>query len=191
MRPLSKPAQEKRRRGAREEFASLNSELEEANAQRNGLQTKLDQAKTKPSSRTSSPSWKECRANSRPPSTSRSGKAQAMDFAKSFASLNSALEDANAQLAVSYIKVGDVLMAQGNLAEALKSYRDGLVVADRLAKANPGNADWQRDLAICQGRVGVVLAKQGDASHALDMLQQGRAVVARLAEQSPDQRSVV
>jgi hypothetical protein len=76
-------------------------------------------------------------------------------------------------------------MAQGNLAEALKSYRDGLVVADRLAKANPGNADWQRDLAICQSRVGVVLARQGDAAHALDMLQQGRAVVARLAEQSP------
>ena len=49
-----------------------------------------------------------------------------MDFAKSFASLNSALEDANAQLAVSYTKVGDVVMAQGNVAEALKSYRDGL-----------------------------------------------------------------
>ena len=76
-------------------------------------------------------------------------------------------------------------MAQGNLAEALKSYRDGLVVADRLAKANPGNADWQRDLAISQGRVGVLLAKQGDAAHALDMLQQGRAVVARLVQQLP------
>ncbi len=112
-------------------------------------------------------------------------KAQAMDFAKSFASLNSALEDANAQLAVSYTKAGDVLMAQGNLAEALKSYRDGLAVADRLTKADPGNADWQRDLAISQGRVGVVLAKQGDASQALDMLQQGRAVIARLVEQSP------
>ena len=68
-------------------------------------------------------------------------KALAMDFAKSFASLNSELEDANAQLAVSYTKVGDVLMAQGNLAEALKSYRDGLAVADRLTKANPGNAE--------------------------------------------------
>ena len=112
-------------------------------------------------------------------------KAQAMDFAKSFASLNSELKDANAQLAVSYIKVGDVLMAQGNLAEALKSYRDGLAVADRLTKADPRNADWQRDLAISQGRVGVVLAKQGDASQALDMLQQGRAVIARLLEQSP------
>ena len=113
-------------------------------------------------------------------------RAQAMDFAKSFASLNSEIEEANAQLAVSYIKVGDVLMAQGNLVEALKSYWDGLAVADRWAKANPGNASWQRDLAIGQSRVAVVLVKQGDASRALDMLQQGRVIIARLAEQSPD-----
>ena len=45
----------------------------------------------------------------------------------------------------SHIKVGDVLMAQGNLAEALKSYRDGLAVADRLAKSDPENVDWQRN----------------------------------------------
>jgi len=112
-------------------------------------------------------------------------KTQDNDLGQRLASLNSALEDANAQLAVSYTKVGDVLMTQGNLAEALKSYRDGLVVADRVAKANPGNADWQRDLAISQGRVGVLLAKQGDVAHALDMLQQGRAVVARLVQQLP------
>ena len=34
---------------------------------------------------------------------------------------------------------GDVLVAQGNLPEALKSYRDGLAIADRLAKSDPGN----------------------------------------------------
>ena len=41
---------------------------------------------------------------------------------------------------MSYDKIGDVLVAQGNLPEALKSYRDGLAIADRLAKADPGNA---------------------------------------------------
>ena len=49
---------------------------------------------------------------------------------------------------MSYDKVGDVLVAQGNLPEALKSYRDSLAIADRLAKADPGNADWQRDLSV-------------------------------------------
>jgi hypothetical protein len=37
-------------------------------------------------------------------------------------------------LAASYVKVGNFLMAQGDLAEALKWYRDGLANADRLAK---------------------------------------------------------
>ena len=41
-----------------------------------------------------------------------------------------------------------MLVAQGNLAEALKSYQDSLAIADRLAKADPGNAGWQRDLSV-------------------------------------------
>ena len=87
---------------------------------------------------------------------------------------------------ISYNKVGDVLMAGGNLAEALKTYQDSLAIRDRLAKANSKNADRQRDLAISQGRVAIVLAKQGDAPRALDMFRQGRAIIAGLAKQSPD-----
>ncbi len=55
-------------------------------------------------------------------------------------------------LSVSYNKVGDVLVAQGNLPEALKTYRDGLAIADRLAKSDPGNAGWQRDLSVATTR---------------------------------------
>jgi hypothetical protein len=57
-------------------------------------------------------------------------------------------------LSVSFNKVGDVLVAQGNLPEALKSYRDSLAIRDRLAKSDPGNAGWQRDLAVCDERLG-------------------------------------
>jgi hypothetical protein len=42
-------------------------------------------------------------------------------------------------LSVSYNKIGDVLVAQGNLPEALKTFRDGLAIADRLAKSDPGS----------------------------------------------------
>jgi hypothetical protein len=42
---------------------------------------------------------------------------------------------------------GDVLVDQGNLPEALKAYRDGLAIRDRLAKADPCNAGWQRGLS--------------------------------------------
>jgi hypothetical protein len=38
---------------------------------------------------------------------------------------------------VSYEKIGDVLVDQGNLPEALKSYRDALAIRDRLAQADP------------------------------------------------------
>jgi tetratricopeptide (TPR) repeat protein len=39
-------------------------------------------------------------------------------------------------------------VAQGDLAGALKSYRDGLAIAERLAQSDPGNAGWQRDLSV-------------------------------------------
>jgi predicted negative regulator of RcsB-dependent stress response len=43
-------------------------------------------------------------------------------------------------LSVAYERIGDVLVAQGNLPEALKSYQADLAITDRLAKADPGNA---------------------------------------------------
>ena len=36
---------------------------------------------------------------------------------------------------------------QGKLDEALKSYRDGLAITQRLAKSAPGNAGWQSELS--------------------------------------------
>src|SRR6516162_9839523 len=42
-------------------------------------------------------------------------------------------------LASSYNLVGDVLRAQGKLAEALKAYRDSVAINERLAAADPSN----------------------------------------------------
>jgi hypothetical protein len=50
-----------------------------------------------------------------------------------------------------------VLVAQGNLPEALKSFRDGHAIRDRLAKSDPGNAGWQRDLSVSYEKIGNVL----------------------------------
>ena len=51
-------------------------------------------------------------------------------------------------------RVGDVQSAQGDLAGALKSYRDSLAILEKLAKQDAGNAVWQRDLSVYlwQGR---------------------------------------
>ena len=78
-------------------------------------------------------------------------------------------------------------MAQGNLAEALKWYRDSLAVrrADRLAKANPENADWQHNLSISYSKVGDVLMAQGNLAEALKWYRDGLAVADRLAKSTP------
>jgi tetratricopeptide (TPR) repeat protein len=86
---------------------------------------------------------------------------------------------------VSYNKVADVLAAQGNLPEALKSYRDSLAIADRLARADPGNAGWQRDLSVSYDRVGDVLVAQGNLPEALNSFRDSLAIADRLARADP------
>ncbi len=56
-------------------------------------------------------------------------------------------------LSVSYIKVGNVQVAQGDQSGALKSYRDSLAIRERLARSDPGNASWQRDLAVSHAKL--------------------------------------
>ena len=66
-----------------------------------------------------------------------------------------------------YEKVGNVQVAQGDLAGALKSYRDSLAVRERLAQSEPGNAGWQSDLSVSYEKVGNVQVAQGDLAGAL------------------------
>jgi tetratricopeptide (TPR) repeat protein len=88
-------------------------------------------------------------------------------------------------LSVSYDERGDVLVAQGNLPEALASYRASLAIADRLAKADPGNANWQRDLAVSYNKIGDVLVAQGNLPEALQSYQASLAIADRLAKANP------
>ncbi len=81
--------------------------------------------------------------------------------------------------------LGDVLVAQGNLPEALKSYHDSLAIADRLARADPGNAGWQRDLSVFYIKVGDVLVAQGNLPEALKSYRDGLAICDRLARADP------
>ena len=86
---------------------------------------------------------------------------------------------------MSHNKIGDVLVAQGDLPGALKSFRDGLAIADRLAKSDPGNAGWQFDLGISNERVGNVQIAQGDLSAALASYQARHAIISQLAKSDP------
>ena len=85
---------------------------------------------------------------------------------------------------MSYNKIGDVQVEQGDLAAALKSYGDGLAIAERLAKSDPGNARWQLDLGIVR-KVGDVQLAQGDLAVALESYQDKHGHRRRLAQSDP------
>ena len=86
---------------------------------------------------------------------------------------------------MSFNNVGDVQMAQGDLAGALKSYNDSLAIRDRLAKSDPGNAGWQRDLSVSYERAGDVQVAQGDLAGALKSYNDSLAIFDRLAKSDP------
>ena len=79
-----------------------------------------------------------------------------------------------------------MLVAQGDLAGALKSYRDSLAIRDRLAKSDPNNARWQSDLAESYAKLADVYRRSNDRNNALAALQQGKAIMDRLVKLSPN-----
>jgi hypothetical protein len=78
---------------------------------------------------------------------------------------------------VSYINIGDVQVAQGDLAGALKSYKDGLAIADRLATSDPGNAGWQRDLSVNYAKLADGCRRSNQTVQAREALTGGRIVI--------------
>jgi hypothetical protein len=77
-----------------------------------------------------------------------------------------------------------VLAAQGDLPEALTSYRDSLAIMKPPGESDPGNAGWQRGLSLAYGEVGNVLVAHGHLPEARDHFTADRAVIAQLVQQS-------
>ena len=65
---------------------------------------------------------------------------------------------------------GDLLLARGQPAEALKAYRDALAIRERLVKKEPDNTLWQGDLSRSYENVGDVLRAQGQLAEGLEGL---------------------
>ncbi|MEY2536312.1 MAG: hypothetical protein QOG67_52, partial [Verrucomicrobiota bacterium] len=53
--------------------------------------------------------------------------------------------------------LGDVLVGQGKLQEALEAYQQALTIAKALAEQDKTNSGWQRDLSVSYDKVGNVL----------------------------------
>ncbi len=80
------------------------------------------------------------------------------------------------ELSVSHDRVGDVLVAQGQLEQALTAYTASRTIRERLAEQDPHNAEWQRDLSISHNRVGDVLVAQGQLEQALTAYTASRTI---------------
>jgi tetratricopeptide (TPR) repeat protein len=77
---------------------------------------------------------------------------------------------------VSYDRVGDVQVKQGDLAGAEKSYRDSLAIREPLAQSDPSNAEWQRDLAVSYDYIGGVQMAQGNLAGTQKSYRVGLAI---------------
>lgn len=89
------------------------------------------------------------------------------------------------ELSVALHAVGDVLRARGQLEEALASYRGSLVIRERLAAADRGNAQWQRDLSAVHNRIGDALESQGKLDAALASYRKSVAICEAMAAADP------
>ena len=76
---------------------------------------------------------------------------------------------------------GNIYLTLGDLDQALKAYRDGLAIAERLAAADHSNTLWQHDLLLSYEKVGDVLVPQGKLDEALTAYRDGLAIAERLA----------
>jgi tetratricopeptide (TPR) repeat protein len=81
--------------------------------------------------------------------------------------------------------VGDVLLAQGDLAGARASYEAGLALARRLAASQPTSAEAQRDLAVALERTGDAHRALGDLAGAAAAYGEELDLLRRLAAADP------
>jgi Tfp pilus assembly protein PilF len=79
---------------------------------------------------------------------------------------------------------GNLLVSQGDLAGALKAFREALATLEYLAKAAPADSDRQRELLAGYRRVGDVL--KNDLPDALAAYRNGLPVAERLVKSERD-----
>ena len=79
-------------------------------------------------------------------------------------------------------------LAIAKLDEALKTFRDSLAIAERLAGVDRSNTQWQSDLATSYDRVGGVLVAQGKLDEALKVYREGDQLITQATGQGHPKR---
>jgi hypothetical protein len=87
--------------------------------------------------------------------------------------------------AVVHLLKGNAAEACGDLEESGAAYRAGLVIAERLAAADPSNAGWQRDLFISHAKLGLVEERRQNRKGAAAAYAEAANIIRRLAPLDP------
>jgi tetratricopeptide (TPR) repeat protein len=88
-------------------------------------------------------------------------------------------------LGLAGIEIGDVLMSQGNVANAQKAYASVLPVIEGLANANPGDAGLELDVAFVDERIGDAARAEEKLDEALQSYRASLAIREKLAAAEP------
>ena len=80
---------------------------------------------------------------------------------------------------------GQLAARTGRPNGALKSYRESLGIAEKLAKQDSGNADRHRDLSVSYYNVGNLQRAQGDLAGALKSYRESLGIAEKLAKHDP------
>jgi tetratricopeptide (TPR) repeat protein len=97
-----------------------------------------------------------------------------------------AAADTERDRSVALNEIGDVRVAQGDLAAALASFEASLAIFERLAGADASNAGLQRDLSVSHERIGDLREARDDVAGAVEAYEASLAIAQPLAERLPD-----
>jgi tetratricopeptide (TPR) repeat protein len=88
-------------------------------------------------------------------------------------------------LADNKLSVGDLQVAQGDFAQALATFRQGLLAFQQLAEADPANRELRVDIGIAHKSIATALAKAGKLPEALEQNRQWLSVYQELHRADP------
>jgi eukaryotic-like serine/threonine-protein kinase len=90
------------------------------------------------------------------------------------------------QRSIALLNYGDIRKDRGDLAAALKGYRESLAIREWLVQHDAKNIGWQRELALGLAKVGDALEGQGDSSGALEKYNAALIIQQKAAKQDPN-----
>ena len=109
----------------------------------------------------------------------------ALEFATQLAERDPKNLDWQNNVALSRSRIGDFLLAQGNLPGALASFRAALTIVESLAKADPDNLGWQSALALSHNKLGEALVALGNLPETLTSYRAALTIAETLVNAHP------